>query len=819
MLKYNLRLAWRQMRRHPLHTSIHILGLSIGVCACLVIWLLTRYDLSFDRFHPDGDRIYRIVGDVPMIDGTSTFINCPFGGLAGLEHEIPGFEEQAGFHFYNRTIIIPGEKGEAPKEFSGQQDGSYAPSTIVTGPAFFELFPHRWLAGNPAVLDKPGRIVFTESAARKYFGKGPLENMLGKTVIYADSVAVTVGGIVGDWDGNSDLDYTGFISISSIAHAGLWPNPRRIDWTGLRPFQSQAFVKLAKEVSPERVNAEMNAYVQKLHPIWYPGTKVPHMYLQTLYDLHFTPEFHRGFDGDKFRKTYRPLLYALMGVAFFILLLAVINFINLSTAQSLQRMKEVGIRKVMGSSRKRLTFQFLAETFLLTFCAIAVSALLVRPALLLFAHYVPPRVRFEPLDGGNLLFLLGILVFTTLVAGYYPARVISGYLPVLSLKGAFDKAGAGGGGLRKALIVFQFTISLVFMTGSLVVGRQVRYMRSADKGFNSDAILVVNNWRGNIDAPLFAQRVRRLAGVRSVIVQSNSLLGDSYNADTIVYKGRDGKKLLVLVQGGDAAFLSFYGMRLLAGRNMFPGDSVREMVINATYSRALGFGQPDEALGKLLYTDGKSYTVVGVVADYFQRSFHEAIRPLAIMHNPNLERSVAVKLASAGKHGAAVKAIITAMEKEWKKLFPKAPFDCDLLNDSIARLYDAETNIARLMEATMGITILISCLGLFGLALFTVKRRTKEIGIRKVMGATVGQVAMLLSRDFLRLVVLAFFIAAPATWYWADRWLQGFSYRRPMSAWVLAEAGLAAVGLALLTVSIQAVRAARANPMEALRDE
>jgi ABC-type antimicrobial peptide transport system permease subunit len=820
MLLHYFRIAWRHIRNHKLYSFINVLGLALGICACTVIFLVARFDLSFDTFHPDASRIYRIVGEAQRKDGETIFVNSPFPEIAGIEHAIPGFEAQVGFHTFGETVTIPAEKGGIPKEFSGKQDGSYATSIILTGPTFFQIFPHQWLIGNPDVLTAPDRVVLAESAARKYFGTVPLDKIIGRTVIYDDSLPLTVAGIVRDWDKLSDLNYTNFISLSTAPSTWLSSRFPTTDWSSLQPHRSQAFVKLAKTTDIARVNAALAQYVKE-HPIGFLGEGAHfRLFLQPLSALHYTPDFHRGDDGDDFRKAWRPLLYALSAVALFILALAVINFINLSTAQSLQRVKEVGIRKVMGSSRKGLIRQFLVETLLLTGSAVILAILLVRPALALFIRYIPAEVRFSPFETGNLLFLFVLLTITTFLAGFYPARLLSSYLPVLSLKGVVDKTRNGSPGLRKTLIVFQFTISLIFIIGSLAVARQIRFMRDADKGFNSDAIVTVNKWRAQTsDLKLFAQAVKKLAGVRSVIVEGNAPMGFAHGGANFIYRGKKLKDMMVSVEAGDASFIPFYGMKVVAGRNMIPGDSVREVVINETYSRLLGFSQPEAALGSILFNNEIGFTVVGVVRDFHEDSFRETIKPVIIQSDPAREKSVAIKLVSENKQAGDTKKILAAMETEWKKVFPKSPFQYSFLNESITWLYDQETHAAWLMQAAMVITIFISCMGLFGLALFTAGRRAKEIGIRKVLGASVAGISMLLSKDFLSLVMIALAIAAPIAWYFTDQWLGSFAYRTAMSAWVLVEAGLAAIGIALLTIGYQSVRAALANPVKSLRTE
>jgi putative ABC transport system permease protein len=830
MLLHYLKIAWRNIRQHKLYTAINVLGLAMGICACIVIYLIARYDLSFDTFHPDAGRIYRIVGDARDHDGGTRFLNSPIDDMAGVEHDVPGFEAQAIFYTFGERITVPAASGKQAEDFDGRLENSYSARTILTVPSFFSIFPHEWLVGSPAVLDAPDRVVLAESSARRYFGKGPLAKMIGRTVIYADSLPVTVGGIVKDWNKLSDLGYTDFISLQTAPTTWLRSQIPTADWASLRPHRSQAFVKLAPGVDPATVNAALAKFIRDRRVVFGAGPEPPHFYLQPLSALHYTPDFRPSDSGDDFRKAFLPMLYALMGVAVFILGLAVINFINLSTAQSLQRMKEVGIRKVMGSSRKALVVQFLVETLLLTAAAVALSLFLVRPVLGLFREYIPTGVEFRPWEAGNMMFVLVITLVTTMLAGFYPARLLSGYLPVMSLKGAVDRTGTGGAGLRKALIVFQFTISLVFIIGSLVISRQTRFMRDADKGFNSDAILTVHDWRvGKGQMRMYADEVRKLAGVENAIVEGNAPMGFAHSGGNFVYEGggtgsgtgKDTalKNIDVTIQGGDMAFIPFYRMQLVAGRNMGLGDSLREVVINEAYSRALGFDQPREAVGKLVYNNKIAYTVVGVVVDFHQDSYHETIKPLVIMRDGRLEQEVAVKLATKGRQAGDVKLLLAEMEGIWKKLFPNTGFQYGFMNESIAGLYEQETHTAWLMGVAMSITILISCMGLFGLALFTAGRRAKEIGIRKVLGATVASITLLLSRDFLVLVVLAIVIASPVAWYFADQWLEDYAFRAPMNVWVIIEAGLAAIGIALLTVSVQALRSALANPVDSLRAE
>lgn len=813
----NLRISWRQIRNRPLSAVIHILGLSIGICACIVIWLIVRYDWSFDGFHPDSERIYRIVGDQMLAQGEENFMNSPSPDAAPLEHALPGIESEAIFHFSLERITVPATAGRPAMAFDGKQPDGFSGTAIFTGPGFFDLFPHRWLVGNPAILNEPGRVVLTENAARKYFGAGPLMDMIGKQVIYADSIKATVGGIVKDWDQSSDLGYTDFVSIST-PRDGTIPYT---DWRGVRPDHSQVFVRLNQGTTAAQVDSVISAFYHTHKPNSLIGASHFRLYLQPLTAMHFMPDMDRRDDGDSFRKAYLPLLYTLVGIALFILLLAIINFVNLSTAQSLQRVKEVGIRKVMGSSRRRLVGQFLMETFTLVIIAVVISCLLVRPVLTLFSAYIPAGVHYNFWNTGNGLFLVTITVFTTLIAGMYPAWASSAYLPVESLKGSPGAQTHGGERLRKTLIVFQFTISLIFIIGALVIGRQIRYMRTSDQGFDSDQVVTVSGGPGgDVDQmKVFAQTVRQLPGIRAAICEGTSPMGFQHIRGAMVYRGKEVDTIASLIQLGDVAFIPFYKMRLTAGRNFLPGDSVHEVVVNESYVHAMGLPSAADAIGKILYARNTAYAICGVIGDFHEESFHEPIRPLVIRNMPEDQGEVAIRLASKGQQAASVKATLAEVTAIWKRLIPQTPIQYTFLNETIARLYEQERNTAWLIQVAVAISLTISCMGLFGLALFTASRRAREIGIRKVLGATGRGLVFLLIKNFLGPVLLALCIAAPIAWYWGAGWLAGFAYRTSLSGWIIVEAGLASLALAVLTVGVQALKVAQAKPALTLRTE
>ena len=821
MFKNYFKTAWRNIARNKAYSIINILGLALGICSCIVIFLITSFEFSFDKFHPDNDRIYRIVGESQDASGEKNFLNNIIPDVAGFQNQIPGFDAVAAFHSYGGSITIPGA-GNQLKKFDNKIQGSYASTAILTWPSYFSIFSYQWLRGNPQSLNQPFKVVLTESRAKKYFGNIPLDQMIGKTVVYDDSLRVSVSGIVKGWTKNSDFNFTDFISVSTATHSFLKNNIPTDDWSSLRPHNGSAFVKLSKGVTPEQINKRFSDFIRS-HVKLTDGKLT--MYLQSLGDIHFTSEFRRGDDGDDFRKAYMPTLYILMGIALFILIIAAVNFVNLSTALSIQRIKEIGVRKVMGGNRRNIMLQFLTETFVLTFFAVIVSALLVNPMLYLFKDFIPEAITFQPFQPATIIFLISITVITTFLAGFYPARILSSYLPVLSLKGAAFQQGKEKLNLRKTLIVFQFTMSLIFIIGVITISKQINFMTNADKGFNSDAIITLTKWgERNNKLEVLSENIKHIPGVDKVLMQMFPPMGFAQMSNTYKFKGKEEITLHPTIEIGNEDYIPFYQMKLVAGRNMLHSDSINELIINETLAKTIGFSNPKDAVGKMLYNTvpgaEKGFPIVGVVADFHQGSFHDAILPTVIENAPDDEkRSVAVKLTANEKNVTEVKAILAQIETQWKKLYPDTPFDYSFLNQSISWLYGQEEKTAWLAKVAAVITIFISCMGVFGLSMFTAKRKTKEIGIRKVLGASVMNITAMLGKDFLKLVIISFFIASPIAYYFSQTWLQDFTYRTSLTLVDICIGGSCSSFNNILMISFQAIKAAIANPVKSLRTE
>jgi len=804
MIANYLKIAWRNITRNGVYTTINILGLAMGICACISIYVITSYELSFDTFHPDKQRIYRIMGDATESTGDILhFARLPMGFPAAVRQSVTGVEAIAGVNFYNVKSAVRGDHGK----LIPFTDNS---GTVITDPQFFDIFKYNWLAGNSASLKAPFTVVLTEKKAHQYFGGMPLGEMVGKEIIYDDSLTVKVSGVVQDWSQRSDVSYSDFISSGTLQSSFLKKSFNTDSW-GEGDMSTWAFVKLSEGVHPAQVNQQMAAIV-KQHAD--PKTKLA-PWLEPLSDIHF----YANVIESPIRTAHLPTLYLLMGIALFILILAVINFINLSTAQSIRRAKEVGVRKVLGSNRSSLIFQFLTETFVLTFFAVLLAIVMVQPVLTAFHSFIPDGVAFYPLSLSTIVFLVALTIITSLLAGFYPAKILSSYLPVISLKGSGVYKGSDKWILRKGLIVFQFTVSLVFIIGTIVIARQFNYIRGKDLGFSTDAIITVETPRGDSlsKARVAAEKIKQLSGVNKVAL-AWATPGDA-KAMRIKFRPSDIKDIGVGQVDGNEDLIPLYHIKLLAGRNLTHSDSVNEFVINEKLSRLMGCKTPSDAIGKTIYWFNKPYPVVGVVADFHSSSLHASIIPVCIINRVEREGTLVIKLTTKDKQPGSIKPALAQIEKVWKSLYPAGVFDYKFYDDALARAYEQDEHAATLMNVSMSITIFISCIGLFGLVLFMTERKAKEISIRKILGASATNIATMLSRDFIQLVIIALLIASPVAWFVMDKWLQGFAYHTSISLWVFTLAGIGAISIALITVGFQAVKAALANPVKSLRSE
>ncbi len=818
MFKNYILVAVRNFWRNKVFSLINILGLAIGISASLVIYLLVSYDFSFDKFHKDKDRIYRVVSDFEF-SGQQYHNSGVCSPMApALKKEVTGIDVVAPFYTWddNLKVSLPYPNASNPVVLKKQRAAIFADEN------YFSLFAYTWLAGSPkTALAQPYQLVLTESRAKTYFPNLPVTEIIGKVVTFNDTVHTTVTGVVKDMeDGNTDFTFKTFVSLITLQKNSL--NLAQYDEWSSTSSSSQLFIKL----SPGTTSAQLTPKIIGLYKAHHKPDPDDHSKtsyaLQPLSDLHFNSTYGNFDDG---HIAHKPTLYGLLAVAAFLLLLACINFINLTTAQASQRAKEIGIRKTMGSTKKQLTFQFLSETFLLTFIATLLSVAIAPLLLKVFADFIPEGLHFSlGKQPGIVLFLVLLIISVSLLSGFYPAVMLSSYNPVLVLKNqAFGNTSkTRSAWLRKGLTVAQFVIAQVFIIATILVSKQISFSMNKDLGFKKDAILYFDtNYYDTVTAhkSVLINKLKAIPEIAMVSLANNPPSIGSTWSSTMKYK--NGKKDIetdVQVKIADTNYIGLFKLKLLAGRNLPSSDTTNAIIINETYAHILGFKNPQQALGKYIDWD-KSKEIVGVVGDFNQKSLHELIQPLVLANGNKKARKFNIALQPQNAEGTVWKTGISKIEKAFKEVYPEDDFEYTFLDDTIAKYYTAEKNISRLLMWATGLAIFISCLGLLGLVIYVTNQRTKEIGIRKVVGATVAQIIALLSKDFLSLIAMAFVIAVPVAWWGANKWLENFAYKTTLAWWIFASGGAAMLILAFVVMLVRTFRAATANPVESLRAE
>lgn len=808
--------SFRNFWRNKTFSLINILGLSIGISAALVIFLIVYHELGYDKLK-DGERIYRVVVDAKY-NGMQAYNAAVAAPLAtAVQREITGVEQSVPVMTFqgdgNPSVTIEG--AGQPVEFKKQ------PDVIFTNPQYFYLLPHQWIAGSPnSSLKDPFHVVLTESRAKQYFASMPVSDIIGKRIIYNDDITATVSGVVKDLDQRRTLTAVEFISYATIAETHLKEDFMMGVWNDAMAY-SQLYVKLAAGNEQVNVEKQFAALLKKYSPESNKDEANTTIFkLQPLSDVHFN-DHYAAFNQ---RVAHMSTMYGLLAIAAFLLILGCINFINLTTANATQRAKEIGIRKTMGSSKSHLVFQFLGETFLITFIATIVSIILTPFLLNLFKEFTPPGLTFNLLEQPYIfVFLFVLTMIVSFIAGLYPALILSGYKPAIVLKSqAFVSSGeTRHAWVRKTLTVSQFVIAQFFIIATMMVSKQISYSLNTDMGFKKDAIVNFNlpgSWKDSVVRSKNEVFMNKLAAIPGIANASKGFLSPATEGAAFgnisFTKGNDEIKENVQVRWGDEHYLDVYQVKLIAGRNVTPVDSIRECVINEEYAKRLGFKDPSQAVNQQLNWNNSLFTVVGVMHDFHQHSTHMQIDPTVFKYGSGDFIHVALQPDSK-----AWSKTIASIEKTYKSLYPEEDFNYTFFDETIAKFYTEETNTAKLLSWATGLAILISCLGLLGLVMYTINTRTKEIGIRKILGASVTSLVSTLSKDFVKLVSVAFLIASPLAWWATFKWLEDFSYRTDMSWWVFILAGLFMMLIALITLSFQTIKAALTNPVKSLRTE
>jgi ABC-type antimicrobial peptide transport system permease subunit len=792
-------------------------GLTLGITVCLLIGLFIKYETSFDTYQSKADRTYRVTQVWVDFGKKSFHYSTPFPLAEQIRKDVPGLENVTKVHHPFQSIV----EINPTKRF--KQD-----RVMMTDPEFLDVFDVKVVEGNGyETLRKPYQAVLTESTAKKFFGN---EDAIGKTFTYNDSFLITVGAVIKDFPGNTHLAASMLLSFSD--------NEKYL-MTGKDHYGSvsggSTFIVLPKGKKP---NSGLNASIQSIYDRfannqpWVGKDSREEMELQPLSDVHFNAKYAGG--GQWVQAINSKWLWFFGSVGFAVLILACINFINLSTAQALSRAKEVGVRKSIGAGRFQLVIQFLSEALLLVLFSAIIGVFIAKLSLPYINEIAGKQINFDIFHSTPLLLtLLAGVLLTALLAGIYPAWIITRFRPATTLKSGSVNANPQSAWLRKGLVVTQFSISICLLIGLLLIGKQMNYLRNKNLGFDKDNMVMLSIPMDNVkDKLLLGDQLAKIPGVKSWSFSTSPPSGDEnvHWGTVMSLVGRDDpnqKRVTTIMT--DEKFCSVYGLQLKAGRFFNTADTSKiseslpeeqrfaQSVVNEALVRELGFPSAEDALGKKFWIgmNGWHAEIAGVVKDFNIGSLHEAIKPTLITQYLPFCEKVGVKISA----GVDIPQTISKINAAYKEAYPSGIFEFSFLDEQLDALYKSEERLYSLSKIFSGLAMLISCLGLWGLITFAAQQRVKEIGIRKVLGASVPNIVSMLTKDFVLLVCISIVIAAPLAYWGIYKWLQDFAFRIHIGWTVFAIAGATALLIALITVSFQAIKAAIANPVKSLRTE
>jgi putative ABC transport system permease protein len=819
MLKSYLTTAWRNIRKNKVFSFINVIGLAIGMAACLLILQYVNFELSYDQFDRNVGDLYRVYNDRYQNGKLIQHGTITYSAISkAMQDDFPEVVNHARVEPFGKQIISNGTKKYGDQE------------VIAVDNSFLTMFSYPLLAGDlRSALTAPYTAVLTEDAAYRYFGVRGNEavSAIGKTFIMGtDSLPYKVTGICRNVPENSHLSFDLLASYVTL-YSGKYPYKEAdYDFTDSDFWH---YIQLKHGTDYKALQTKFAAFSQK----HFQGNKisgsVEKFYLQPLSRAHL----YSDFEYEIGRTGSATVVWGLLIIALFIIVIAWVNYINLSTARSLERAREVGVRKVIGAAKIQLIRQFLTESFLINVIALILAIALVLLLQSSFNTLVGHDLSFsfllmKSMGGYSLMIgLLLLLLAGIFLSAFYPAFVLSSFRPILVLKGKFS-ASKKGIVLRKSLVIGQFAITVILIIGSFVVYRQIRYMNRQELGMNMDQVLVVKspqltNWDSTFISreDNFMHELKQIAGVSGAAASWNTFGGETGRSFDIRREGQDNTIHYTMRNNGiSIGWLDLYRIKLLAGRDYTYTDfnpdfnKLHNIILNESATKLLGFATPQEAIGKTILTRDRKWDVIGVINDYHQKSLRYPVEPTMLFPAYGNNSDIAIKVSAAN-----LTATIAAVKNTYGSFFPGNLFDYYFLDEKFNRQYENDQLFGKAFSIFAGFAIFIACLGLLGLALFATAQRTKEIGVRKVLGASVGNIVALLSRDFILLVLIAFLIASPIAYFIMHQWLLDFAYRINIEWWVFALAGVLAVAIALATISTQAIRAAVMNPAKSLRTE
>jgi putative ABC transport system permease protein len=790
--------AWRNLKKNKTYAFLNITGLAIGVAVCLLIGVWLHRELSFDNFHPNDDQLFRIANTFKS--ESESFSQAPSGPAFGsLPRLLPAVKSSCRCFPSQYKIKIG--------------DQQYVePNVLEVSPNFFQFFGFKLKKGEPSqCLQAANRIVLSEKVAIKYFGT---QDPIGKTVIVDDQHPMIVSGIAENAPVNSHLQYDIIFSELFLKEQvlKLWKMDIDNIWVGGWP---SVYVRLENPAKLAEAEKQINDIAAKFsEKEWKENKMSYHYFLQPMRDIHL--KSHLRYDAANNGSLSQVNIFSIVGVI--VLLLACINYINLTTAGAIKRAKETSVRKVIGATKLQLIRQFSLETLIICTASVCLGVVLFQSILPAFSAWIGTDYHF-PLTGTNILILLGFIAFIATVAGIYPATILSSFNPAVSLKGNFSQS-IRGSLIRKGLVVFQFTITIALIASIFIISQQMNFIKNKSLGFNGNAIVEIN-FNGDQNAQ------EKYASVKNELLKNAAIINVSKHEQNIVGGLGNGWTTTETLKGEeistsiyrmnvDAEYLNTYDMKLAAGRFFskdIPTDTGKSVLVNEAAVRTFGWGKPENAIGKKFGKGNDTRYVIGVLKDFNFENLHKPVEALLIGF---ARSSNMVSLKIDATH---IDQAVDHLKKTWASVVPEVPLNYSFIDQRINQQYGNEQKMEGIFYGFSALSLLIACLGLFGLTTFVVERKIKEIGIRKVLGASVSGIVRLLSFDFLTLVAISLLIASPLAWYFMDAWLQDFAYRIQISWSVFLFSGLIAILITIITVSLQAIKAAMANPVKSLRTE
>jgi ABC-type antimicrobial peptide transport system permease subunit len=809
MSTFNLKLPIRNLLKAKLYTGINIIGLSVGIAAVILIYRIITFELSFNKNFKNYDRIVRVVREIKIKSSGEKFkgAGMPLPAMELLKKDIPQFKVTAKVKENWPTIAVPNPNGGAPLKKFNPEEGE---QSYFVEPSFFEIFDYTWLEGNPqSVLKDVNTIVLTKTLAEKFFGD--YHKAMGQ-LVSLDNLQpyVKVEGVIEDPVSTQDLNVTSFVSYLTFrAHKEYF---RYEDEWGSTSSNDQFYALMQDPNQIDQANKVLAGVGQEQYKD--DKAEVKHI-VQPLSDIHYNEDI--GNAGGQPMNKKKLVILALIG--FLTLIMACFNFINMANAQSVSRLKEVGIRKTLGVGNGQLMSGFLFETGLLVGVSILIGVLISFFATR-YLHYVSPLPKeIQLFTGfGLVYFLLGLWMAVTLLAGLYPATVLTSFQPVKIFRSDFDKGFGSGVVLRKILVVLQFVIAFGLIISTIIALSQLSYIRNMSLGYNKELVYTFgfnSDSSSNAKINTLKNKLKDIATVETVSVCSDKpTSNNTWSSNWRLSSAKEDAPFNISMKFCDEDYLKTYDLKLLAGRWLAASDTSREAVLNRTSLKRLGITDFNTVLGTKVRLGSKDLNLVGVVEDYQSHSAHQPLEALLMTTIKEFYSVASVKIRSGNIHSS-----IQKIENVYNELFPEQVFKGEFLDDEIQKFYEADTQFGSLIKGFASLAVIISCLGLFALASFTITRRIKEIGVRKVLGATTQNIVSLISKDFLTLVLIAFVIAAPLSYYFMNKWLMDFVQRTTISWWMFVIAVILVTGIAFLTVGFQAVKAAWTNPVKSLRSE